>query len=247
MLVFLWISRFVCRAPPAARRRRIMHVLLIEDSPINRRFIGLALSKAGIQVSSAENGQVGVEKATAEQYDAILMDMQMPVVDGFHASAHLRQLGLTTPIIALTGHAGEADRQRCLQAGCNDHLTKPLDAEKLIDTLKRLVVAATPANSVCDSEDFSPELRQIALDYLEVQRQRIDEMRESLRNADFEHLGELAHRMKGTAGTVGFPEFTAPAKRLETAAACADQQACSTTLEEIAALQAKAEPPSSSV
>ncbi len=223
-----------------------MHVLLVEDSPINRRFIGLALSKVGIQASAAENGQIGVEMAMAGQYDAILMDMQMPVMDGFQATSHLRQLGLKTPIIALTGHAGEADCQRCLQAGCNDHLTKPLDAGKLIDTLDRLDVAAKPPDFARDLEDFGPELRRIALDYLEVQRQRIDEMKESLENADYEHLAELAHRMKGTAGTVGFPKFTAPAKRLETAAVCADQQACKTALEEIAALQREAETQSSS-
>ena len=127
-----------------------MHVLLVEDSPINRRFIGLALSKVGIQVSPAENGQIGVEMAIAGQYDAILMDMQMPVMDGFHATSHLRQLGLTTPIIALTGHTGEAACQRCLQAGCNDHLTKPLDARKLLDTLNRLDVAATPPDFARD-------------------------------------------------------------------------------------------------
>jgi CheY-like chemotaxis protein len=222
-----------------------MHVLLVEDSAINRRFIGLALSKAGIELSCAENGRLGVEMATAGQYDAILMDMQMPVMDGFEATARLRQLGLTTPIIALTGHATEADRQRCLQAGCTDHLTKPLDAEKLTHVLTRLVADVPPPDFAEDSQDFSLELRQIALDYLDVQRQRIHEMNESLEKADYQHLAELAHRMKGTAGTVGFPEFTAPAKRLETAAISVDQQACSTTLEEIATLQAEAQTQSS--
>lgn len=218
-----------------------MHVLLVEDSPINRRFIGLALSKAGIELTCAENGRLGVEMATAGQYDAILMDMQMPVMDGFEATARLRQLGLTTPVIALTGHTTEADRDRCRDAGCSSHLPKPVDAARLIDTLNDLVAAVAPSGSAADSDDFSPELRQIALDYLEVQQQRITEMEDSLQSGDLNRLAELAHRVKGTAGTVGFPQFTAPAERLEAAAASGDLQACTRLLGQIAALQTEAE------
>lgn len=217
-----------------------MHVLLVEDSPINRRFIGLMLSKGGIQVTNAENGQVGVEMATTSDYDAVLMDMQMPVLDGFQATTRLRQLGLTKPIIALTGHTTEKDRRRCLEAGCTDHLTKPLDAEKLLDALNR-AVAVAPAMFAEESDEDGDELRQIALDYLVAQRQRIDQMGESLQKADFASLAELAHRMKGTAGTVGFPQFTAPAKRLEEAAFSARPRACKEILEQVQGLQVEAE------
>ena len=221
-----------------SHRMTIMHVLLIEDSPINRRFIGLALSKVGIRSTDAENGRLGVEKAIAGQHDAILMDMQMPVMDGFQATAHLRQLGLATPIIALTGHSTAEDRERCLQAGCNDHLTKPVATDDLLDALNRAVTLPDVAR---DLDEFSHELRQIALDYLDMQRHRLDEMKESLENADFESLAELAHRVKGTAGTVGFPQFTAPAEGLEAAALSAKPQACESVLKQIVALQAQAE------
>jgi len=215
-----------------------MHILVVEDSPINRRFIGLALSKAKIQVTNAENGRIGVDKATKEEFDAILMDMQMPVMDGFEATAHLRQLGLTTPIIALTGHSTDEDRKRCLRVGCNDHLTKPVDATELLGVLDQ--VAATSA-AIHDSHDFSDELRQIARDYLDVQRQRITEMRELLQVGEFDSLAELAHRVKGTAGTVGFPQFTIPAERLEKLAVSAEPQACAEILEQMLDLQAEAE------
>jgi CheY-like chemotaxis protein/HPt (histidine-containing phosphotransfer) domain-containing protein len=223
-----------------------MHVLLIEDSPINRRFISLALSKADIRVTTAENGQIGVETATSGDYDAILMDMQMPVMDGYQATARLRQLDLRIPIIALTGHAAQADREKCERAGCTDHLTKPVDTKELLETLNRTIVEGRcadirPQDFATDSQDFAPELRQITLDYLKVQRQRIDLMKRSLEQADFEHLAELAHCMKGTAGTVGFPKFTEPAKRLEAAAMSADDQACATTIEELASLQRETE------
>ena len=217
-----------------------MHVLLVEDSPINRRFIGLMLSKAGIQVTSAENGQVGMEIARAGEYDAILMDMQMPVMDGFQATTRLRQQGVTKPIIALTGHTTEKDRQRCLEAGCNDHLTKPLNAKGLLDALER-AVASAPSVSAEAADESCEEFRQIALDYLVAQRQRIDEMARSVESRDFVSLAELAHSMKGTAGTVGFPQFTTPAERLEEAALSANPQACSQILEVMADLQEKAE------
>ncbi len=217
-----------------------MHILLVEDSPINRRFIALALSRVGIRVTNAENGRLGVEKATTEEYDAILMDMQMPVMDGFQATAHLRQLGHTTPIIALTGHFTEEDRERCLQVGCNDHLTKPADADGLLAALNRAVAASLP-DLVDDLDDYTHELRRIALDYLTVQRHRINEMMETLDKAEFESLADLAHRVKGTAGTVGFPQFTNPAERLEKAALATNPQACSSALEEMADLQAQAE------
>lgn len=217
-----------------------MHVLLVEDSPINRRFIGLMLSKAGVQVTNAENGQVGMEMATDGEYDAILMDMQMPIMDGFQATTRLRQQGVTKPIIALTGHTTEQDRRRCLEAGCSDHLTKPLDAKGLLDALER-AVAAAPSVSAEAADESCEELRQIALDYLVAQRRRIDEMAQSLESADFACLAELAHSMKGTAGTVGFPQFTTPAERLEEAALCGNGPACREALEEMSDLQERAE------
>lgn len=217
-----------------------MHVLLVEDSAINRRFIELMLSKAGIQVTSAENGQVGMEMARDGEYDAILMDMQMPVMDGFQATTRLRQQGEPKPIIALTGHATEKDRQRCLEAGCDDHLTKPLDARGLLDALER-AVATAPSVSAEAADESCEEFRQIALEYLVAQRRRIHEMAKSLENADFPSLAELAHRMKGTAGTVGFPQFTTPAEHLEEAALCGNGPACREVLEEMSDLQEKAE------
>jgi CheY-like chemotaxis protein len=218
-----------------------MHVLLVEDSPINRRFIGRALSTAGIQVEYAENGRVAVEKAPTGGYDAIFMDMQMPIMDGFQATTQLRLLGLTVPIIALTGHSTDEDRERCLEAGCTDHLAKPVDAAALLDALKRAADASSPFLAGNLDEFSSDELRQIAFDYLSVQRQRIEEMKKSLQHGDFPSLAELAHRVKGTAGTVGFPQFTDPAERLEKAALGTDSQACAAVLEEMATLQTHAE------
>ena len=221
-----------------------MHVLLVEDGETNRRLIQLILSEAGVQVTTAENGRLGVERAEHEDYDVILMDMQMPVMDGYQASTRIRQLGLTMPIIALTAHAMKGDREKCLQAGCSDYLTKPIRAETLLDCLRRSVPDASTAGNLDAAnglEELSPELRQLAFDYLELQRTRIMEMGHALGCENYDQLARLAHRVKGTAGSVGFPQFTEPGSRLEAAANSRARAVCQAVVEELLALQGEAE------
>ena len=112
-------------------------VLLAEDGPDNQRLISFVLEKAGCQVTLAENGQIAYDKAirasdAAEPFDLILMDIQMPVLDGFAATRKLRDDGYAGPIIALTAHAMDGDRRKCIQAGCNGYASKPIDREDLI-------------------------------------------------------------------------------------------------------------------
>ncbi len=112
-----------------------LRVLLAEDGIDNQNLIRYLLRKAGAEVEVADNGKIAVQKAAAEHFDLILMDMQMPEMDGYEATGLLRKRGFTRPIVALTAHAMSEDRQQCLEAGCDDYLAKPVNPAKLIQTI----------------------------------------------------------------------------------------------------------------
>jgi YesN/AraC family two-component response regulator len=190
---------------------------------------------------------VGVDIASKQVFDLILMDMQMPVMDGYMAASELRQRGIETPIIALTAHSLNGDEGRCQAAGCTGYLSKPIDSDRLLKAIANWLgcgerdrgapsqgTGKQPLLSMLPTED--PEFREIVEEFIERLYVKLDEMRTAASQADWRSLGQLMHWLKGSAGTAGFTELTRPAIALEAAIENADRSAIAALLDEIAEL-----------
>ncbi len=143
-----WAAKGSDRATPRSslKNRLRGRILLVEDGLDNQRLVSTILRRAGAEVALAVDGRKAIDEvqrsiAEGRPFDLVLMDMQMPVMDGYSATQRLRELGWSRPIVALTAHAMAGDRERCLTGGCDGYETKPLDAERLIATCERFGAA----------------------------------------------------------------------------------------------------------
>ena len=125
-------------------------ILLVEDNEMNRDMLSRRLERKGMQVLIAVDGEQGVAMATTETPDLILMDMSLPILDGWSATRQLRSIPETKmiPIIALTAHAMSGDRDKCLDAGCDDYDTKPIEFTRLLNKIQTLLSKATEAQVI---------------------------------------------------------------------------------------------------
>ena len=137
--------------PEVSTPRKLGHVyagvlsgrrlLIVEDSPDNQLLISMFLRPTAAVVSLADDGQAGVELAKTFPFDLVLMDIQMPKLDGHQAIRKMREFGVTTPVVAMTAHAIAHERSRCLESGFSAYLAKPLDRRLLIETILNLLLA----------------------------------------------------------------------------------------------------------
>jgi CheY-like chemotaxis protein len=121
-------------------------VLLVEDDPINREVALGLLEDVGLHVDVAHDGAEAVARAGQVRYDLVLMDVQMPVMDGYEATRRILELAPELPVVGQTAHALDEDRDRCLAAGMSDHIAKPIDAVVLVKLIRRVVAARRKAS-----------------------------------------------------------------------------------------------------
>ena len=186
---------------PAAEEHALQgKVLLAEDNLDNQRLIGHYMGRLGLDLTIVENGQMAVERVLEESFDLVLMDMQMPVMDGPEATEILRQAGCVVPIVALTANVGLDDRDRCLTAGCNDFLSKPIDRRHFYSVISRFLEKA----GTMVKPDDALARGDLQQKYIVLLAERLQEVRQAYDNNDRMRIKSLMHQFKGSAGGYGF-------------------------------------------
>jgi PAS domain S-box-containing protein len=230
---------------PAQAGRTLHHnivisgrILLVEDGQDNQRLLRMQLRDAGAAVFSAADGQIAIDLAMTQPFDLILMDMQMPIMGGYAATVELRRRGLKIPIIALTAYAMAEDRDKCLASGCDDYLSKPVNEETLLKTIKEHlanvpplppgdsagegVVGAQP--SLCAAESSgaiksslagNPRMQTIIPEFVNGLPREVRKMNDLLGCKDLTALQKVVHQLRGASGGYGFELATEAASRAE--------------------------------
>jgi PAS domain S-box-containing protein len=198
-------------------------VLVAEDSPDIQRIVARLLKSAGLDVEVAEDGLRAIEAVGRRHFDLILMDMQMPRLDGYGAASSLRRSGYGGPIVALTAHALHEDRERCLRAGCTDYLAKPVDRQTLLDCVRRYVHVpvrnggAAEVRPAAAAEPADPSLAELKRGYVESLRRTLAAVEHAIATDDRQSMRTLAHQTRGVAGMYGYDDLTDTAGLLEDA------------------------------
>ncbi|TAN49603.1 MAG: response regulator [Methylococcaceae bacterium] len=252
-------------------------VLLVEDNEINQEIALELLRGRGLSVTTAENGRLGVAAVQQQPFDLVLMDLQMPDMDGFEATRRIRAdpRFAALPIIAMTAHAMSGDREKCLQAGMNDHVPKPIDPPQLFAVLaKWLHFDGTPSGvqsaSADDAADLPEQLagfdlanglakvsgnralyRRLLSRFYRHNRTAAEEIKTALQSGDGERAHRLAHTLKGVAGNLGAKSLFTAAAKLEQVMARQGEVAATLTvfeqaLEEALTVLERLEPPPNS-
>lgn len=235
------------------------HVLVVDDAPENRELLSLVISELGIEVTLAENGQQAVDAVAAQRFDAVLMDIQMPVMDGYEAIAKMRENGIEWPVVALTANAMKGYEVRILEAGFSHYMSKPIDLDKLSVLLAEILggeqVTAKAAAAGEDNAEqgdsvdtstvvstlgaINPRFVPIVEQFLHRLDERLLLIQQAIENSDWSTLADLAHWLKGSGGTVGFQILHEPAAALEVAAIAESVDASETVFTRISQLSAR--------
>jgi PAS domain S-box-containing protein len=217
--------------------RRSLKILVAEDSPVNLKLVVRLLEKRGHTTVTAANGKEALAAYEADTFDLILMDIQMPGMDGFEATAAIRgkekSTGTHVPIVAMTAHAMKGDKERCLETGMDKYVSKPIRAGELFETIESVVAGAKVPHKVpaggeghCDDvisweeavkqmEGDVELLKEIAEMFLEESPVLMDKMRQAAADGDCRKLERAAHTIKGSVGNFAAKSAFDAAQKLE--------------------------------
>ena len=213
--------------------RRPLYILLAEDNAVNQRLVRRLLEKHGHRVAVAANGRKALAETQRHRFDLILMDVQMPEMGGFEATAAIREReqhsGSRVPIVAMTAHAMPEDRERCLRAGMDAYVPKPIHIQELLETVERLAPPAkgagpaAPAGLLLDETGLlagvggdKQLLRELAELFLGESPQLLSQIRQAVTSRDAEKLRTSAHALKGSVGNFAARNAYEAAQKLET-------------------------------
>ncbi|HEV2276806.1 MAG TPA: response regulator [Acidobacteriaceae bacterium] len=248
--------------PAINLRGRRYRILLAEDNRINQMVATRALARMGHTVTVAENGVRAVQLFAADPFDLVLMDVQMPEMDGYTATARMRDIerprNAHTPILAVTAHALEGDRERCLAAGMDGYLSKPLTGKELAEAIHRFFPddrVGAPADAAATGEEVvSPAwdealalerldgdedlLAEVMAIFLEQAPRQLASLQAAIAAGDSQAAGNIAHSMKGELSSFGIAGVSECARRIETLAHEGNLEAMAT---EFAALESHVE------
>jgi PAS domain S-box-containing protein len=214
---------------------RGVRILLAEDSIDNQALLCTVLGNVGADVEVVENGRLAIERAESGAFDVVLMDMNMPEMDGYEATRRLRGGGYQHPILALTANAMSGDCEHCLAAGCDAHLAKPIDRKQLIEMVSQYAISQTSqtdtatasrsrsltpgqSDSIASQFAHDRQLADILPGFVQRLPSQLDALCEALEEERLEDIQRLAHRLTGTGGSYGYPALSEVTKSLELAA-----------------------------
>ena len=226
-------------ADEQARPGGPLHILVAEDNSVNQKLALALLKKQGHRVVIAKTGREAVEAVQQQTFDVVLMDVQMPEMDGMEATAEIRRReqrrGGRVPIIAMTAHAMKGDRERCIEAGMDGYVSKPIQTHELFSAITALVRKAPAAEAAGDDQTTAPEngavldeaealarvggdrelLKSLTEVFFDSYPAQLTQMREAITGNDAPKLYRLAHTLVGAVGIFGAPSAMAAAARLE--------------------------------
>jgi signal transduction histidine kinase len=212
-------------ALPQSTLKRSLRILLADDSEENRFLIRGYLKGSGSVIDEVENGAQAVQQFKQQAYDVVLMDAEMPVMDGYSATREIRGLG-STPVFLLTAHAFREAKERSFAAGCTDHLTKPIKKATLLEAINKAVPIAIPVS-------IESWLKPVVGGYLEKRRGDVAKLRAALEHGDYATIRTLGHQMAGTGGGYGFEPITDIGSVLEDSALAIDADRIRASIEDL--------------